>query len=440
MRLSPFLKSIGLLFPGLLGLFIGLLTMVCALPSGRIRDNIAVSAELLAEEGDYPQLGGRGDAHVLDNFTDSLMLNIVYNVNRRTPLESALLARDYYRGDPGTGELKRLVESQGARGPNRLTARYWLGWMIVLRPLLLITDYSGIRTLMGLLFALLVSAVSILLYRQSGMYVALSFPLGLALANFQIVPYNMELSITFATALVGMAFILLRPPAEATSRARVYFVLGACTIFLDFFTTPLLAFGLPAIASILMQGREKPPSSTREAVGQVLAMGLAWLAGYASMLAAKWAVASVVLGRDVFQEAALRITEITSATGESAGMFDSARLSALLSNSAILFGTGVDSERTWILLLLGAAAAALILRFSRAPVRPLRLQLLLVAVLPYAWYVLVPQHSSAHAFYTFRIQVVALFGLFCALLCTVRPPGRPLEQAAAKSGAGTHDS
>lgn len=47
---------------------------------------------------------------------------------------------------------------------------------------------------------------------------------------------------------------------------------------------------------------------------------------------------------------------------------------------------------------------------------------LLIALLPYVWYIIVDNHSYVHYWFTFRLQIVAVMGLLFALNSMVKPP------------------
>ena len=85
-----YLKTIsiyGIIYIGLITVFIGLLALSAALPKSRsFQRNMRYAAKSLHEEGDWPYVGGVK----LDNFTDALILNVGFSFDSSSPLKSAL--------------------------------------------------------------------------------------------------------------------------------------------------------------------------------------------------------------------------------------------------------------------------------------------------------------------------------------------------------------
>lgn len=145
-----------------------LLTSVYALPVERMHDHVEQAAELLVEEGAYPRLYGGQDIRMnpenfldlkvmllntrgmaRDNITDATMLNIAVYPGEGNVLERAMLAeRPVYEDCNGvaTEELKRYMDGDTGYAIQEYS-RYWHGYLVVLKPLLLLFRYEQIRWL-----------------------------------------------------------------------------------------------------------------------------------------------------------------------------------------------------------------------------------------------------------------------------------------------------
>ena len=102
-----------------------------------------------------------------DNYTDALMINTAYSIDNNKPFESSFLARknyipnvtdDIYQDTAGelkssskykyhneVGELNDLVN--GEKVESFEYARYWHGYLIILRPLLAFISLNEIRVI-----------------------------------------------------------------------------------------------------------------------------------------------------------------------------------------------------------------------------------------------------------------------------------------------------
>ena len=75
---------------------------------------------------------------MLDNFTDSLMLNMNYNIDRTRPFDAAIRAVNYelpsVEVNLKTHSLKAQIENN--EPGNMQLPKYWHGDMVFIRPLL----------------------------------------------------------------------------------------------------------------------------------------------------------------------------------------------------------------------------------------------------------------------------------------------------------------
>lgn len=151
-----------------IGLGLILLMSVFTLPTNLIEKNVIKSAETFEEEGVYPQISVFGITSLLDNWTDAIMLcnaaysstNIslidrtisVYRINVEEAENPAQVLVSYYSESNNGNDIGNISISS--------YSRYWHGYLVLLKPLLLCFTYSQIRimnTIMqGLLCVLLI--------------------------------------------------------------------------------------------------------------------------------------------------------------------------------------------------------------------------------------------------------------------------------------------
>ena len=120
-----------------------------------------------------------------------MMTNTAYNVDNFETLAD---------------DLQWYIERNWAAGAQRTDApalvpfsyaRYWHGYLIWLRPLLLVTDITGVRVVQYLVLAALFAAVEVLLRRRCGLRAAVWF----AVSQLLVTAFWAPLRYSFSPAL-----------------------------------------------------------------------------------------------------------------------------------------------------------------------------------------------------------------------------------------------
>ena len=155
-----------------------LLLAAYALPGEPVRDHVYDSAVKIAGEGLYPEYLNF-KLFQMDNYTDTIMLTEAASADEAPPL-TAMMTNTAYNVDNFetlADDLQWYIERDWATGAQRTDApalvpfsyaRYWHGYLIWLRPLLLVTDITGVRVVQYLVLAALFAAVAVLLRRRCG--------------------------------------------------------------------------------------------------------------------------------------------------------------------------------------------------------------------------------------------------------------------------------
>ena len=305
-------------------------------------------------------------------------------------------------------------------------ARYWHGYLIWLRPLLLFLTYGQVRVANYLLFAALACVLLWQLGRACGWRAAVWFAVSQILVSCFFVPHQMQFFTCFAVAYAACIWVLARPRTP-DSLAVGLVVTGVCTAFLDLLVTPILTLGLP-LAVWLLDRRVREDTPLRRC-GVVCGGALCWGAGYALCWASKWVLASLVTGQDIIGDA-LHQASVRTSTDTWHGM-------ELTWGNIIRFVWDTLSSHGLLipLLLLAViciAAFVLCLRSREALLRALPLAL--TALSAPAWLCLLRTHSIQHGWFTWRALGVTLFAGFafvwqaCSLKAGTGRVGRLLRR------------
>ena len=174
-----FRRMLGLCGILLAGIAVGfaLLTAVFLLPVDAMEEHVlasipALSGEWGTGEESYEQVLKGYASTQLDNSTDAYMLLSAIHRSDKSAVDQAVNV--YTWQDPDSfgqyGTLLRYGKSGSEGMQENATARYWLGYLVVLKPLLLFLNYMDIRMLnmivqLGLVMLLLglLTAMALLL-------------------------------------------------------------------------------------------------------------------------------------------------------------------------------------------------------------------------------------------------------------------------------------
>ena len=202
--------------------FILSIVAISLIPSEKIYENIRKSSVTLLKEGDllrYPSYR----KIKLDNYTDSLMLNNAYSINNKSPFESAMLVRENYiygisaeatrdvlgehiQTKAQVEELENLINNNPDESHEY--ARYWHGYLVYLRPLLLLFDYSKIRIIILIVLIFLIARLLYNLYKLKKITTLISLTIALICVDIQLVFLSLQSMITFVIMLLASNILI----------------------------------------------------------------------------------------------------------------------------------------------------------------------------------------------------------------------------------------
>lgn len=394
-------KALALLSGGIVAAVL-LLTLAYMLPVNP--ENREISDAVLQGEGWYPRTSavdkesgyfGNYFPDVLDNSSDQIMLDT---------------AMDF--GGGGDSPLVRALESYSdSRGSY---SYYWHGYVVILRPLCLILDLSGIRVLNGMAQLLLFVLLAYLIGRRRGFRHVLMLLASYVLLSPFTVSLSLQYSWVFYIAYCGAAVMVGKIDFFSRGSRYIYFfmVLGMLTSYFDLLTYPLFTWGFPLIWWLAIDRSDK---KTAEWIRKVVASGISWIVGYAVLWLAKWVLASIVLNQDVFQMAVDEIIGISSGGDvESSGLLH--RLNAVYLNwKHYSYPIYTLVLLAWMLWWFAGAVRNGWKRSTKA------CAYLLVGFSSIVWYITLVGHTEIHHFFTHRIFGVSVLAFFALSLESVQP-------------------
>ena len=381
-----------------------LLYAVSLIPQSAVFPKLQESAAQLSRKSEYV-FDNERMAYVMDYNTDALILMESYTLRADEP-ETVLLNPMLWLGADRQRDAIVAV-CEGAM-PNDCYVRYWMGFRLLFRPLLLIFAYDSIAWLLSLAFLALFVLVLAKAGERLGSRGAACFGLALILVNPAVAAHSPQFVCCFFLSFLAMLCLLREKPRLPLSTC--FCCIGILTQFFDFYTAPVMTLGLPLLLCLerkLFDGSK---------VRAVLASLAAWLYGYVAM----WLVKLVMTGLftsenglyDGISSLLGRLEMLPEQGGGSYRAADALRA---------VWSTVFPGQLMWpaLAVFLGMLVFAAVICFKTPgkEERELFCAELLVAALPLVWFCVGAQPTCIHAWFQYRGICVSFCGLF---LCVNR--------------------
>ena len=419
----------------LLSIFAGTLWMtgLYALPTGRIREHIKNSSQVVTRTDNWATL----EVYTkLDNHTESIMLNTAMFRPEGSALRNAMLnPHAEYPGEIQANNFARLAE--GEEGSLRVDySRYWHGYLAYLIPGLLLMDIGQVKIVL-LFFEFLLTAVFLYeLGKRGSLLLFLTVPVLLFLNPVTTV-LSFQNADIYCISLMASIFVLRRGKSllEKDGYIFLFLLTGIAAAFFDFLTWPLVSLCMPLLL-LLREGITDPcrpeGSGPFSPWKTVVLCTLSWGAGYAGMWAGKWVAASLLTGTDQIREALSQAEYRTGASYlDMEATFPNVirRVAGPLKNLPMLF----------LLLLIAGIVLYFVLqkKYRPAVCRTAVLEvlpLLVVGLFPFAWFLVLANHSLVHPWISYRELAIPLQAVLTALAVLLKPAGKTAGMPGAKSG------
>ncbi len=373
-----------------------LLIIVNLIPNKYIENNVRKSVEVFMEEGNFPKVKYAYN-YKLDNYTDALMINTAYSVDSEKPLESAILMRRGYRPnenlkleDKGTNDKPILQLMENVNKTNETYSeysRYWHGYMIFLRPLLIFFNYVQIRIIMIITIIFLSLVLIYLTYKKINIYISIAAFFALLISNFIFIGMSLHHFFTYVIMLISSIYIILKYKQKSDLKVcNVFFLIGMLTSFFDLLSYPLITFGVPAIYYILLKQKEDESLKYKT----VFKIMIFWILGYTIMWFSKWIISDILYNTGTISDAFSKIFSYTASTQE----VNVSILDAIKANINFV-------DKPLIFLFVTAIISLLLkCKFNLKKIKKENIIYLIIGILPFAVFAIMKNHSYIHARFT----------------------------------------
>ena len=393
-----------------------LLVLVFCIPTGKMKENVSISVEDMIR--DASQVPDSDLARYVwgnrETYTDAIMVqNAIENIPGKSVFEHAMwvyhtdLEEEIWTPE---ASLKAFCSDEGiGQAYLHEYSRYWHGYLVYLKPLLLVFSWSQIVTLGIIVQVLLMAAVLFFSIRKGNPGVGIAMLLGFLFMKPILVLSSLTMSVCWIITLIFMLVMLLKHAGLEEKKAypEVFLMAGILTSYFDFLTYPVVTLGFPLCAYFLM---EKEGNIKRN-LQKVIGYSVCWGTGYAGMWALKWIIADITLHTGTIKDALWSIIGRTEAIGGRPRM----------NGGWYVIGLNLQ-EYGWVFypiaaaVLAAAALAVILIAARRMQAKQVAAQLAafgLIFCIPFAWIIVVQHHSALHARFTFRIISVAALAVCC---------------------------
>lgn len=348
------------------------------------------------------------------------MLNLVYSMDSSSPLESAILNRKNYNEEytknistmnkdveadkdystlfDGTAkELIDFVNEKESVDESFEYPRYWHGYLIILKPLLLFMNYNQIRYLIFALIVILLTVLSVLIYKRFNIWYMLSFIFSILIADILISSICINAAICFLISLIASIYIICKKN-EIKNIYLIFFFIGILTNLFDFLTNPILTLCFPVITYFMINEKKE------NWLKQLILISINWGIGYMGFWITKWIITDILFDKNVIENAILQVIYRTS--GESISII------TLLERLRMFSGTHV-----FVLIILLLCIYIVLLFINRKNKENIvNITYLGIGLIPVIWYTVLKNHSAVHAFFSYRNFSVVIYSLLVGIL------------------------
>lgn len=375
----------------LLTSYIFLLVIAFSIPNKYLEQNVQESISLINNEGLYPSLNKNDKGSRLDNFTDRLMLDKTIK-DENNPIKAAMSINEY--------------------------SRYWHGYQVLLRPILLFVSYGNIRQLYGLVLMLLIGLNFFLLVKKLDVFIAMAFLLSLYFVRFYTFFLSMQFANVFVLMLLFNLYLLTRKADSLKKNFYLsFFIVGSLTNFIDLLTVPMITLGIPLILLLYFKviNSKKNDMFSASYFFKVLFSSVFWGMGYGLTWFSKWIVATVILRKNVIMDGVSKALFRTEGNKD----YPLNRYEMIHNNLGLII------DKFWLITFTIVISMIVFMVIYRRDVlikhfNKNSIYLLMIASFPYVWYMVLANHSQIHYWFTYRLQIISIFAVLSFLSYIMR--------------------
>ena len=427
----------------LISTMIGTLIMIAVylLPTEPMYRHVQESAERIALEGKSFSVaswaGNLEFIHTMTNpWSNHIMLMQAIYPRSDSAVQDAMLNRRwlYAKGDVNPSDTlfhilsgrtdedveldyQQYGDTDGTIDANShsiIYPRYWHGYLVVLKPLLLATNVTGVRVINSYVLFVLMAAAIVLFYKKLGAIYAASFILVLLTLNPVTLAMAFQIDAVIYIMLLSVILTLWKNERlwESAHYPWLFLFIGIFTAFFDFLTFPLVGFGVPWLVYYVLNKRRLRHFDSLACLCNHVAC---WLLGYVGMWSGKWLVSWLLTGYNTMYDAYLNIGNRISHTGRGGQAI--VPWEAVIENFVVFF----HDPLLFVILIIFIYFVYHVIITKRLVIQnSTSIPFFIVAALPFLWYMALCNHSYVCVEETYRHLVVTEFAALCLFIENLR--------------------
>lgn len=392
---------------------IGLLALLLVhlLPTDIMRDHVYWSLGMIEQEFTDEVIVDGYPSTLTGNFTDCLMLHYaIYNNEAHSTLEQTLhmFRTETYNAEndpegwwPGQS-LKDYLEGV-PQGREVEYSRYWHGYLVVLKPILLLTSFNSIRLLNSALQLLLVGYIVLMLSKKAMNSTAMAYLFSLPFMFYVSTYASLSLSVCFYLMNLAVLFQLKRDQQlfDENKYGIFFLVVGISTSYFDLLTYPLITLVYPLCLFFVFH-----MDTLKSNLCKMIIYSIEWCVGYACMWASKWILTDIMLEGDIIKDALSTIqfrTQCVENVSRVEGFINAISLH-------------IQPFANWCyLMLILLFFVVVVIKMFRVGFFSTFKQLskgsvfFVIALYPFGWLFVIQNHSVYHWQFTCRILSATIF-------------------------------
>ena len=401
----------------IIAIFLGLILIISVygIDTKKINKHVENSVSIYKKEGASYSYAPNIKSARLDNFTDSLILNIA-GFPRGKDFKDIIynaMTNPRYKFTEKTNPADSLIELYENGNKNAeigYYGRYWHGYNIIIKPLLSLYSMSSIRYLNMCLQFILLLFLLFEIKNKGGNKLLIPTAAFILLINPISSALCLQFSSMYYITLISSLILLKKELYKSDKYLYLFLWIGILTVFFDLLTYPILALCFNLILMIICTDY-----SIIENLKRILSSTLFWIIGYIGMGISKWIIATIITGQDIlksgFDQMIFRIS------GDVEWMTHYNYIDVIYSNTKVLF-------HPINYLIFGAIIVICILMYICKKYYfkfdfNKNLSLLLVAAFPFIWYAIFQNHSIIHVFYAHRNLAITIMVIIYILISSL---------------------
>ena len=389
------------LIPILCGI-VGLVLLIAAflLPTGRISEHVQSSVSMLVQETNYFSITPTVAGTTLDNNTEAIYLNEALINTKDTSLMECILSGYQYNVKNFSGSNIETLTKAMAEPENTMLfdgcKRFFNGYEVPVKLLLILTNYSGIRQFNMFLSLFLTLLLIYLMNKRKLQHYIIAVIVSLLFIRPLTVTLNMTFFGFYLCMLIPCICMLVLKKETLKQKAWLLFgITGAVTYYFNMNYIQLLSFAIPLMFYYLIVGLPSKPLCLIKLSGYFF---IVWLVGCIGMMVFKWVVYAVFIDSNIFEE-----------------MLDAFLFRTNIDKGSRLYAIKVNWEtaignKWWNVLEIVFALGSIVLWFRKKGKPGLSwtdiLFLALMLALPLGRYIILANHVTIHAFVTYRLLLI----------------------------------